>query len=79
MTPAHPAHSSRSVSAPSGLTRPAPVAREVSPDDLPLTCPPKGAEKWNLHPRVFLPLSAASPSASCPYCGAKYRLKGAEA
>ena len=67
-----------SAPSPSHPPRPAPATREVGAENLPLTCPPKGATGWNLHPRVFLPLSAENPELACPYCGAKYRLKGAK-
>ena len=48
-------------------------AREVGPDDLPLSCPMPGAEVWNMHPRVYLPIEKTG-EATCPYCGARYRL-----
>jgi uncharacterized Zn-finger protein len=49
---------------------------EVGEDELPLCCPrPRAGGVWNLHPRVFLPLSGARPQIACPYCGARYVLK----
>ena len=79
-SPAHPSHpshpsSSRPAARPSHPPRPAPAAREIGPEKLPFSCPPPGAAGWNLHPRVFLPLSPEKPEIACPYCGAKYRLK----
>ena len=42
--------------------------------DLPLHCPLPSQEKWNLHPRVYLPLDEDG-KAKCPYCGAEYQVK----
>jgi uncharacterized Zn-finger protein len=42
--------------------------------DLPLSCPRPEDELWNMHPRVYLPIEKTG-EASCPYCGAKYRLE----
>ena len=44
---------------------------DVKRSDLPVTCPPKGA-KWDMHPRVFLPVPDGADSVSCPYCGTTY-------
>ncbi len=46
---------------------------EVGRDDLPLSCPMPDQKLWNSHPRVYLPIEETG-SASCPYCGASYRL-----
>lgn len=46
---------------------------EVRREDLPLSCPTADQKLWNSHPRVYLPIEE-SGSASCPYCGARYRL-----
>ena len=46
---------------------------EVSRQDLPLSCPTPGQKLWNSHPRVYLPIEQTG-AASCPYCGAQYRL-----
>lgn len=46
----------------------------VSKADLPLHCPMPNAELWNMHPKVFLPIEATK-QATCPYCGAKYKLE----
>lgn len=48
---------------------------EVSPDDLPLHCPPPGAALWRQHPRVFLDLKH-SGAATCPYCSRRYVISG---
>ncbi len=49
---------------------------EVGRKDLPLSCPPPGAEVWNMHPRVYLPIQdEPDKQAICPYCGVRYRLK----
>ena len=48
---------------------------EVTRADLPLSCPRPGDEVWNMHPRVYLPIEdSAERTATCPYCGATYRL-----
>ncbi len=46
----------------------------IDQSDLPLHCPLPSQEKWNLHPRVFLPLDE-DDKAKCPYCGAEYQVK----
>ena len=46
---------------------------EVSRDQLPVSCPTPEQKLWNAHPRVYLPLEEDG-EASCPYCGAQYRL-----
>ncbi len=46
---------------------------EVRRADLPLSCPTPEQKLWDSHPRVYLPIEQTG-SASCPYCGAKYRL-----
>jgi len=47
---------------------------KVSRDQLPLSCPPRGEEVWNLHPRVYLPIEATG-EAVCPYCSTRYLLE----
>jgi len=47
---------------------------EVTYDDLPLTCPMPGAEQWNSHPKIMLPIEETG-KAKCPYCGTNYTLK----
>lgn len=37
-------------------------------------CPGPKAPLWSMHPRVFLDVTHTG-QASCPYCGAAYRLK----
>lgn len=54
--------------------QPAPAARTVSRDELPLCCPMPDAPLWNMHPKVYLPIEATG-QATCPYCGARYVLK----
>lgn len=52
---------------------------KVSTRDLPLSCPRPGDEAWNMHPRVFLPLTSNPDDvAVCPYCGASYQLSDEE-
>jgi uncharacterized Zn-finger protein len=48
---------------------------EVSAEALPLFCPPPGQALWSGHPRVAIPVEKLG-TASCPYCGAVYKLKG---
>ena len=45
----------------------------VSKKDLPIHCPPKDASNWSMHPKVFLSFDVDG-QASCPYCGASYKL-----
>jgi uncharacterized Zn-finger protein len=47
---------------------------DVTPDDLPLSCPMPGMHLWNSHPRVYLPIETTG-WAKCPYCSAEYTLK----
>ena len=47
---------------------------KISRDQLPLSCPPRGEEVWNLHPRVYLPIEATG-EAVCPYCSTRYLLE----
>ena len=47
---------------------------EVTPADLPLSCPMPGMQLWNSHPRVYLPIEQTG-WAKCPYCSAEYTLK----
>ncbi len=47
---------------------------KVSRDQLPLSCPLRGEEVWNLHPRVYLPIEATG-EAVCPYCSTRYVLE----
>lgn len=48
---------------------------EVTAADLPVHCPMDSSSLWNMHPRVYLPI-AEKGEATCPYCGARYVLKG---
>ena len=48
--------------------------RLVSKNELPFHCPPKKAQKWNMHPKIFLPFNKEG-EANCPYCGAIYKLE----
>ena len=47
---------------------------EVTPADLPLSCPSKEMRVWDAHPRVYLPITETG-HAVCPYCDAEYILK----
>lgn len=46
---------------------------EVTPADLPLSCPMPRMSLWNSHPRVYLPIEATG-FAKCPYCSAEFVL-----
>lgn len=59
--------------APAGTPPNAEKVYEVTPADLPLSCPMPGMNIWNSHPRVYLPIEKTG-QAKCPYCGASYRL-----
>jgi uncharacterized Zn-finger protein len=48
---------------------------EVTADALPLFCPTPNQALWDAHPRVAIPVEKLG-TASCPYCGATYKLKG---
>jgi len=45
----------------------------VNKKQLPLSCPLPDGQVWDLHPRVYLPIEKTG-QASCPYCGAQYKL-----
>ena len=47
----------------------------INPHDLPLYCAGSHTEKWNGHPRVFLPIQSNS-QIECPYCRTMYQLYG---
>jgi uncharacterized Zn-finger protein len=51
------------------------TAVEIEPGDLPAYCPNPSMPLWSSHPRVFLDI-AETGSASCPYCGTRYVLRG---
>ena len=65
---------------PEAVRQPPPLPegmRVVTPKDLPLSCPMPDAPLWNMHPRVYLPIEdEPNHEATCPYCGARYRLEG---
>lgn len=46
----------------------------VKKQELPLSCPTKSQEGWNLHPKVYLPIEEAG-EINCPYCSTKYVLE----
>ena len=46
---------------------------QVKRADLPLSCPRRGEEVWNKHPRVYLAFGS-NGEAVCPYCSTRYRL-----
>ena len=50
----------------------------VTPADLPLSCPMPDMYLWNSHPRVYLAIEATG-WAKCSYCGAEYTLVRSEA
>ena len=45
----------------------------VENKDLPSHCPPIDAQKWSMHPKVFLQFNDEG-QATCPYCVSKYQL-----
>ena len=49
----------------------------VTANDLPLSCPMPDMALWDSHPKVFLPIEKTG-SATCPYCGAIYKLETSE-
>lgn len=46
---------------------------DVTPADLPLSCPMPGMYLWNSHPKVYLAIEEDG-RAKCGYCGATYAL-----
>ena len=46
----------------------------VSKNELPFHCPTKEAQKWSMHPKVFLSFDEEG-RANCPYCGDIYKLE----
>lgn len=44
----------------------------VRQKDLPLSCPMRGQEVWNLHPKVYLPIEENGGEINCPYCSTGY-------
>jgi uncharacterized Zn-finger protein len=50
------------------------VVVEIDAADLPLHCPGPHTRLWDLHPRVYLDISAQG-EARCPYCGTLYKLR----
>ncbi len=48
---------------------------EITAEALPLFCPTPNQPLWNAHPRVAIPVEKLG-IASCPYCGATFKLKG---
>jgi uncharacterized Zn-finger protein len=58
----------------SGITASSTQRRyEITTNDLPLSCPMKGQEGWNAHPKVYLDIEEKG-EVLCPYCGALYVL-----
>lgn len=56
------------------MTQPLKKQYDVYESDLPLCCPLPRLALWNLHPRVYIPISLGD-TATCPYCGATFTLK----
>lgn len=50
---------------------------EVTPADLPLSCPMPGMRVWDAHPRVYLPIEKKG-KVTCPYCEATFVFKDAQ-
>lgn len=53
------------------MTDAAAASVHVHRDELPISCPPEKS-KWNLHPRVYLPVPAGATEVHCQYCGTRY-------
>lgn len=59
----------------SHLKRASTVKRyEITPANLPLSCPMPNMRLWDAHPRVYLPIQETGHIV-CPYCGAEYFLR----
>lgn len=52
---------------------------EMRQQDLPVHCPLPEMSLWNSHPQVYIPLEQVGDEATCPYCGAKFKLVEADA
>jgi uncharacterized Zn-finger protein len=50
---------------------------EVTPADLPLSCPMPHMRLWDAHPRVYLPIEKTG-HVVCPYCEAEFFLRNEE-
>jgi uncharacterized Zn-finger protein len=48
---------------------------DITVENLPLTCPMSQVSLWDAHPKVTLAFDEHN-LASCPYCGARYKLTG---
>jgi len=46
----------------------------VTKKDFPIYCPPKNADSFSMHPRVYINMDKKKETA-CPYCGKVFRLK----
>jgi len=46
----------------------------VTKKDFPIYCPPKNADSFSMHPRVYINMDKKK-EAACPYCGKVFRLK----
>ena len=44
---------------------------DITPEDLPLSCPMPRMRVWDAHPRVYLPIEETG-HAVCPYCEAEF-------
>ncbi len=59
----------------SNTTTPSTREIPITAADLPLHCPGDDDKLWASHPRVFLSIDdAPGATATCPYCGARYRM-----
>ena len=48
--------------------------REITQEQLPLSCPVLDERVWDAHPRVYLPIEALG-EVTCPYCNTRFYLK----
>lgn len=46
---------------------------QISPKDLPLSCPMPDMRLWDSHPRIYLPITQTG-YITCPYCDTEYHL-----
>lgn len=44
---------------------------KVTRSEMPVSCPPKGTESLDLHPRVYIKMGKNERS-KCPYCGNQF-------
>ncbi|AWD32624.1 hypothetical protein CKSOR_00518 [Candidatus Kinetoplastibacterium sorsogonicusi] len=47
---------------------------EIKSKDVSICCPMPNENIWNLHPKIFLKITAPDNKVKCPYCNTEYRI-----